>query len=78
MDAAHVKSLLTAGSIVCQSIQYEAALQLSDPRFKKEMRALQGMTGDLLSVSPMEFVWKQSGKHTIGFNAAEVRECARE
>jgi hypothetical protein len=69
----HVKSLLTASSIVCQSIQYEAALQLSDPRFKKNSRPLDDLTSGLMSVRPMQFEWKQSGRPAVGFMADEVQ-----
>jgi len=64
---------LRAESIKCQSLQYETALQLSDPRFKENLSLLADCTGSLLKLSPVQFTWKASGRRAIGFLADEVQ-----
>lgn len=77
-----MSSLLTAGRIVCDHIQYEAALQLSDPRLKRDTVLLSDCTADLMQVSPVEFNWKHSGRRAVGFLADEIQRyvpaCVRE
>ena len=77
-----VGSLLTARHVVCQTIEYESALQLSDPRLKTNVVGLDDLTGDLLKLSPVQFQWKQSGQRAIGFLADQVQRllpgCVRE
>lgn len=78
----HVHSFLTANTVLCKSIQYEAALQLSDPRLKKNVTALPDCSSKLMNVEPVQFMWKRSGQPAIGFLADDIQrelpDCVRE
>ena len=78
----HVQSFLTANSVLCKSIRYEAALQLSDRRLKKNITALPDCSSKLMNVEPVHFTWKRSGQPAIGFLADDIQrelpECVRE
>eukprot|EP00750_Incisomonas_marina_P016892 INCI19633.2.p1 GENE.INCI19633.2~~INCI19633.2.p1 ORF type:complete len:486 (+),score=67.48 INCI19633.2:74-1459(+) len=78
----HVQSFLTANTVLCKSIQYEAALQVSDPRLKKNITALPDCSSKLMNVEPVQFTWKRSGQPAIGFLADDIQrelpDCVRE
>lgn len=82
VDNVQVASILTAGHIICQTIQYESALQLSDPALKRNIRPLDDYSSDLMHIHPVQFQWKVSGRRAIGFLADEVQRhlpgCVRE